>query len=480
VYKNRDAEAEEDLTEGDEGNEEFVQGCMKNEKAHSCRGHVLAFVLPVMMAVLLCFLGNCVQAQTTAVRAADFLNSIGVCTHIAQGIDNPTNVAACLSFAGIRNIRDDGSTRAETLQGWINVHNISGAKVCLLPINGDIARSLSAYEQLAAAGALLAAEGPNEPNNFPVRYQGARSSSTNFLPVAWFQRDLYRAVKSDPKLAGIPVFASSEAGGAEPNNCGLQYLTIPVGAGTLMPDGTVYGDFANTHNYVCDHLSGVCDNNSWLAEDPALNGRWDGAHVEYGHTWWSPGYKGYSDSRLVTLPKVTTETGWITRGSNSISADQQAKVFLNLYLAAFKRGWSYTFIYMLRDDPGQGYWGLFHTDYSAKPSATFLHNLTTILADKSSSAPGSLNYSVPDEPATVHDLLLQKSNGTFEMAVWGENASGSNNVTVNLGATFPAVHVYDPTVGTSPTQTLRKVTSVPMVLSDHPLIIEIPAPAIQR
>jgi hypothetical protein len=281
-------------------------------------------------------------------------------------------------------------------------------------------------------------------------------------------------VKSDPKLAGIPVFASSEAGGAEPNNCGLQFLTIPAGAGTLMPDGTVYADYANTHNYVCDHLSSVCDNNAWGAEDPALNGRWDGMHVEYGRTWWSPGYNGYSESQLLTLPKVTTETGWLTQGSKSIPEGQQAKLFLNLYFTAFKRGWSYTFIYMLRDDPGQGYWGLFHTDYTAKPSATFLHNLTTILAGKTSSTPGSLLYSVPGEPATVHDLLLQKSDGAFELEVWDENASGSNNITVNLGATFATVHIYDPTLGTSATQTLGKVASVPLTLSDHPLIIEIP------
>jgi hypothetical protein len=242
-----------------------------------------------------------------------------------------------------------------------------------------------------------------------------------------------------------------------------------------MPDGTVYADYANTHNYVCDHLSNVCDNNAWGAEDPALNGRCDGMHVEYGHTWWSPGYNGYSDSQLQALPKVTTETGWITQGKDAISEDQQAKLFLNLYLAAFKRGWSYTFIYMLRDDPGQGYWGLFHTDYTAKPSATYLHNLTTILADKKSSKPGSLNYSISGEPATVHDLLLQKSDGTFELAVWSELASGSNNITVNFGATFASVHVFDPTVGTSPVQNLTKVASVSLTLSDHPLIIEIPA-----
>jgi hypothetical protein len=388
-------------------------------------------------------------------------------------VDNPTNVATCMSYAGIRNMRDDGSTNPKTIQGWIYLHDTSGAKMCLLPVKGNIAQSLSMYEQLAAAGALLAVEGPNEPNNDPVTYESAKSSNTNSLPVARFQRDMYKAVKSDPKLAGIPVFASSEAGGSQPNNCGLQFLTIPSGAGTLMPDGTVFADFANTHNYVCDHLSSVIDNNAWGAEDPAWNGRWDGMYVEYGHTWWSPGYNGYTTNQLVTLPRVTTETGWTTQGSNSLSEVQQGKLFLNLYLAAFKRGWRYTFIYMLHDDPVQGYWGLFHTDYTAKLSAAYLHNLTTILADHVSSTPGSLNYSIPNEPSTVHDLLLQKSDQTFELAVWGEQASGSTNITVNLGDMCASVKVFDPAIGTLATQTLHKVASVPLTLSDHPLIVEI-------
>ena len=241
-----------------------------------------------------------------------------------------------------------------------------------------------------------------------------------------------------------------------------------------MPDGTVYADYANTHNYVCDHLSAVFDNNAWGAEDPVLNGKWDGMHVEYGHTWWSPGYNGYSDSQLRALPKVTTETGWETKGEKAISEDQQAKLFLNLYLAAFRRGWSYTFIYMLRDDPVQGYWGLFHVDYTPKISGIFLHNFTTILADTSSSTPGSLRYSIPDEPATVHDLLMQKSDGTFELAVWGEQAQGTNSVTVDLSARFPLARVYDPTAGTSAIQTLSNVSIAPLKLSDHPLIIELP------
>ena len=81
----------------------------------------------------------------------------------------------------------------------------------MLPWGSDIATTISQLEQLSAAGALLAAEGPNEPNNYPVTYGGSTSGyNTTFMPVALFQRDLYRAVKSDPKLKGIPVFHSSE------------------------------------------------------------------------------------------------------------------------------------------------------------------------------------------------------------------------------------------------------------------------------
>ena len=414
-----------------------------------------------------------VKGSTTAVKAIDFLNSIGVCTHISQGADNPSNVATSLTYGGIRNIRDDGSKNTATLQKFIDVHNTSGAKVCLLPINGNIAASISEYEQLAAAGALLAAEGPNEPNNWHVTYLSQTSSSTTSLPIAWFCRDLYSAVKADPKLAGIPVFASSEAGGSEPDNCGLQFLTIPSGAVTLMPDGTIYADYANTHNYVVKNgQTSIVDNNAWNAEDPTQKLGWDGLYVEYGHTW-SAGFDGYSTSQLLTLPRVTTETGWITVGTNSITEDQQGKLFLNLYLAAYKRGWSYTFIYMLRDDAVQGYWGLYHIDYTSKLSATYLHNLTTILADNTSVTPGSLNYFIPSEPVTTHDLLLQKSNGKFELVVWSERAIGSDNVSVNFGSTLAMVKVYDPTAGILATQTLNNVNSVTLTVSDHPVIIEI-------
>jgi hypothetical protein len=104
--------------------------------------------------------------------------------------------------------------------------------------------------------------------------------------------------------------------------------------------------------------------------------------------------------------------------------------------------------------------------------------MTIILADTTSVTPGSMNYSIANEPASVHDLLLQKSDGTFYLAVWDERVPGTvtDDVTVDLGATFSSVSVYDPTVGTDVQQVFSNVSSLPLSLSDHPVFLAIAAP----
>ncbi len=187
-------------------------------------------------------------------------------------------------------------------------------------------------------------------------------------------------------------------------------------------------------------------------------------------------------AQLAKLPRVTTETGWSTRGgggghSDAISEEEQGKLFVNLYLDAFKRGWTYTFIYMLHDSPGQGAWGFVRRDYSHKAAAVCLHNLTTILADRSSDfTPRTLDYTIPGKPAPVHDLLIEKHDGTLELAVWSERAKGSDDVTVKFGAAPASAKVYDLTLGAAPVRTLGNTASVALTLSDHAMIIEIAAP----
>ena len=178
----------------------------------------------------------------------------------------------------------------------------------------DLPRLLGGAKELAAAGALLAFEGPNEPNNWGIAYDGQTGGrNQSWLPVANLQRDLYQGVKSDPALRAYPVWSISE-NGAETDNVGLQFLTVPRGAGALMPDGTRFADFANVHNYVYHPNSrGVEDNKTWNAADPTPACRVDGLYGEYGRTW-ARHYSGYSGADLLTLPRVTTETGCTIEG----------------------------------------------------------------------------------------------------------------------------------------------------------------------
>jgi hypothetical protein len=152
---------------------------------------------------------------------------------------------------------------------------------------------------------------------------------------------------------------------------------------------------------------------------------------------------------------------------------------LSLYLDQFSRGWSHTAVYLLRDrvdEAGNQKFGFYAPDYTPRKAAVYLHNLTTILADRgAAAAPGSLLYSIEPEPPTVHDLLLQKADGSFDLIVWDELLKGTNQVTVRLGQPVEKAVVYDPTVGTAPVETLKPTDALPLTLSNHPLILALPA-----
>lgn len=414
---------------------------------------------------------------TAAVGVNDFLNSLGACSAISRRGETLAKTVDAAKYLGLRWLRV-GYESNIPVADLLSLHKQTGVRFSYGLMSGgtDIARLLAGARELAAADALLALEGNNEPNNWGVTYQGeAGGGDRSWLPVAKLQRDLYAAVKSDPALAKYPVWSISESG-AETDNVGLQFLTIPAGADCLMPDGTRYADAANCHNYMTHPgWPGLHDNQTWIAADPTSACKVDGLYGNYGRTWRRH-FLGYSEADLAALPKVTTETG-VTLGG-PVTEQVQASLYLSMYLAQFKRGWSYTCIYLLRDrtdEAGNQTFGFYRPDYSPRPAAVCLHNLTTILADRGSDRPGGvLPYSIPNRPATVHDLLLQKSDGTFELVLWGERfTGGSDDVAVNLGRPYASVRIYDPTTGTSCVQTWAQVDSVSLTLSDHPVIVEV-------
>ena len=78
------------------------------------------------------------------------------------------------------------------------------------------------------------------------------------------------------------------------------------------------------------------------------------------------------------------------------------------------------------------------------------------------------------QPRTVHELLLQDSDGGFKLVVWGERLRGEDRVTIWFGATHAAARIYDPTTGVEPVRTLSDFNSLDLTLSDHPVVIAIP------
>ena len=418
---------------------------------------------------------------TPAASVDDFLWSIGACSSISRRGETLDGTIANLKYTGIRWLRS-GFEDGVPMEDFIALHNATGVKFSygLLSGSSDLDRLFRGATVLADIGALLALEGSNEPNNFgPIRYGGEEGGQMrSWLPVAKLHRDLYARAKADPVLKDYPVWGPCEPG-AQIDNCGLQFLTIPEGANTLMPDGTKYADFATVHNYLYladANFVGLHDNLTWTASSPNFGNPLNGLCHHFGVTWLKK-FPGYSAEQLKTLPRVTTEIG-IQAGHYGVTEEDQARLYLNMFLSQFAQGWSHTGMYLFKgraDEPHYETFALFKLDYTPKQAAHYLHNFTTILDDRQPVAElKPLNYTV-ELPPTSHQLLLQRSNGNHVLILWGERykSGGSDDVVVKLGNKAKAIHVYDPTKGTWPQKLLANADTIPLSLTNHPFILEI-------
>ncbi len=170
----------------------------------------------------------------------------------------------------------------------------------------------------------------------------------------------------------------------------------------------------------------------------------------------------------------------------------QAIYGLDTALDDAKNGVAATYFYEL-EDGGTGndreqHFGLFRFDGSPKPFATALGNLTTLLADPGTTAStfttGTLAYTIANLPWTAQSLLLQKSSGVYDLAIWDEQAlwdsnahsqlaATTTNITVDLGQRVASVLVYDPLVSSAPIAQYTNVEDVSLPLSGDPLILQI-------
>ena len=404
------------------------------------------------------------------IRTADFLNGIGVDTHIPYtdgGYANISNVIADLKYLGINQVRDgitNGEYGSAPLSSYIS---LAQAGIHFTVVRGggttttaDLSTEIGLLNQLNAAvpGSVVAVEGPNEINNWAVTFNGVGGEAG----AVALQAQLDTMVHSDPALAGVKV----------------DYFT-GYGAGTSAsnpdPSRTAgLADYDTQHPYARYGLAPA----AWLAPQTTL-----------------------TNEGAVKGPFVYTETGYSTYGTDSsvVNEDVQAKYTLDLLLDATKDGASKTYLYQLMDAyapgsrQGDDGFGLFDPTGAPKTAAVAIHNLTTRLQDSgtnaSTFATSAFDYALAGLPTTGNSLVIQKSDGTIVVAVWAEPeiwndvtraevAAPSEAVTLTVPRSYAAINVYDPLAGTSALASYAQANGVSFTLTDHPVLIEFsPAPA---
>lgn len=403
---------------------------------------------------------------TTVMRAANFLGTLGVNTHLPYtdgGYANLSNVESDLAYLGISKVRDtlsNGYAGSAPLSTYVSLAQRGITFDVLLFVGGNqttasVATSLVLAQALdkAVPGSVSAVEGANEVNNFTLTYNGVGGING----AVALQKAIYATVKADALLPGVSVYYFT----------GYNAGSIGVGPNPATTPGLADAD--TQHPYPNNGQAPL----AWVNRTQALG-----------------------NETPATGPAVYTETGYSTNGgtSGAVNQDVQAKYTLDLLMDDAKDGISTTYLYQLMDAYAQGSpqgddgFGLFGTSNQPKEAATAIHDLTTILADSGSKAAtftlAPLTYTLTHLPATGSSLELQKSSGATDIVVWNEpqiwnEAAGKEvtaatvQTTVTLGATYATVKVFDPLVSASAIETLHNVSSLTLALTDHPLIVEV-------
>ncbi|TLU72542.1 carbohydrate-binding domain-containing protein, partial [Lichenicoccus roseus] len=407
-------------------------------------------------------------SATPAIRAAAFKSSLGVDVHLdywntSYGLiggtgGNEALVARSLAYLGITNLRV-GVPTAQTLPE-MEALAASGAKFDVLMPSTSSSSLLTS--QLAAiapiASAVMAVEGPNEVN---LTSDFSWNGSSTLGAAAAYQSALYAAVEATPDLAKDAVYSLTLGGVGASGYAGLGNLSAAA------TDG-------NMHVYY-------------------QNGLPPASTLQYA--------LGLATTSTPSDPTVITETNYTSAPmiSGSVSVDVQARYDLDLLMDATKDGVQATFLYELLDeqvDPkdtnNEDHFGLFNADGTPKEVATAIHNLMATLSDTGSAAstftPGALAYTISGLPASGDTLLMEKSNGAFDLVVWAEpeiwNAKTSTPIAATPRATIvqfagiqSEVKVVDPLTGNTVSDSF-KVSSVVLSVTDHPLIVEVEPAAV--
>jgi hypothetical protein len=379
-------------------------------------------------------------------RAADFIGALGVNVHL-QGTASAKTIITDMAYLGLSQVRT-GAINPSDKAGQVAAYGdlaAAGLKFDLYT-RRPVAGVLDSIDALARAhpGSVVAIEGPNEVNNFPLTY----GKLTGNAAAVAYQQALYQGVKHDPLLASVPV------------------LDFTGGSGSGAADAS------NAHPYPQN------GNQPFVPLERVYNRRLAVA----------PGKPVYlTEAGYATLPQPGQTLG--------VDDQTQAKLTLNMVMDAAKLGVAATYLYDLVDDHADptgahvaDHFGLFTTAGVAKPAAVAIHDLTAILADDGASAttftPTPLHDTLSGLPAGGSSLVIEKSSGVYDIVVWAEPkiwnsvtgkpvAAPATSVTIDLGAQFDQVQVFDPLQSAAALSTASHTQTVTISVVDHPLIVQV-------
>ncbi|MFZ0784691.1 MAG: hypothetical protein WBC67_16865 [Candidatus Acidiferrales bacterium] len=423
---------------------------------------LLVFVLPVVAH------GQTIENLTETAKPADsFVDSIGVNVHMTYGNTTYGDIAAVekmLVTLGVRHVRDGGKYYPSD-PGYNENEFACYGRVASLGIGFDLildfaggtdpnpmtSAVMADLQSLATSNNVTidSFEGPNEidiggDQNWIVDTQSFMQSVYSSNVDAFGNS---RKPVLGPTLAGPPV------------------------DWTLLGNMTAYEDAGNIHPY---------------------------ANTQY------PSYNFAAD--LANEQKVSgsqkiyvTEAGWsnamnATDNSPNVSEDVAGRYMGRLFLETMLRGWPRTYVYELVDETAdsglthtQDHYGLFRSDYSAKPAATTIANMIAVMSDKgyTTMATSTLSYSLSTPSPAVHHLLFEKHDGSYWLALWQEvsgwqgwNAQGVQitnpdvAVTLSLPAPASSIETYRPHDSTSVVESMSDQQTVTLMVPDHPLLVK--------
>lgn len=398
-----------------------------------------------------------IASPTQAIAADQLPYSIGVNTHLSYfrtpyGTGWTTIVKPAILSLGVRHLRDGGVVVSD--DRWMALVYGRMQELASAGVRFDLvmrpAEGVTDYQHLPqfdrlmqyAAPVVEAFEGLNE-HDVSGRSQWAAD-------VESFQRALYAKVKTDPRTAAMPVFGPSVA---HPRNAGQ------VG------DLSAYLDVGTIHPY-----PGGLEPLAALATHQAAVRGIVGAHP------WVASETGYH-----------TTPGW-TGSHPAVSERAMAAYVARAPFEYLRAGIRRVYFYELIDE-GAGpdreeHFGLLRADGTPKPAYTALRRIITLLQDPGPAfSPGQLAYVVSGGGPTLRQMLFQKRDGRYFLALWQavsryDIGTGADLTppTVNLAVQLesPArMRVYAPVTSDSLIADRSGVASIGVALSGDLRVVEI-------